>query len=153
MSLYIHKSHNVTVLLYHSVFPAAYRRAVFDAAVDQALRDVCLGIEARYQLKVLEIGTDRDHVHVLVQSVPTDSVTKLVMTIKSGLDRNPGQSLNRPEPITPSSLTAPGWVQERQLPAPPHKARQVRPVAPFQREKLSLGLKHKAFPPTLTRTF
>src|SRR3954469_3253855 len=77
MSLYVHKSHNVTVLLYHLVFPAKYRRAVFDAAVDQALRDVCLGIEARYQLKFLEIGTDRDHVHFLVPSVPTYSVTKL----------------------------------------------------------------------------
>ncbi|MCC8417920.1 MAG: IS200/IS605 family transposase, partial [Rickettsia endosymbiont of Bryobia graminum] len=27
MSKYIHKSHNVTVLLYHMVFPAKYRRA------------------------------------------------------------------------------------------------------------------------------
>src|SRR3954468_24250269 len=83
MSLYVHKSHNVTVLLYHLVFPAKYRRAVFDAAVDQVLRDVWLGIEARYQLKFLEIGTDRDHVHFLVQAVPTYSVTKLVTTIKS----------------------------------------------------------------------
>src|SRR4051795_1840411 len=83
MSLYVHNSHNVTVLLYHLVFPAKYRRAVFDAAVDQVLRDVCLGIEARYQLKFLEIGADRDHVHFLVQSVPTYSVTKLVTTIKS----------------------------------------------------------------------
>ena len=83
MSIYIHKSHNVTVLLYHLVFPAKYRRAVFDAGVDQALRGVCLGIEARYQLKFLEIGTDRDHVHVLGQAVPTYSVTKLVTTIKS----------------------------------------------------------------------
>src|SRR5215204_2996962 len=83
MSLYIHKSHNVTVLLYHLVFPAKYRRAVFDAAVDQALRDVCLGIEARYQLKFLEIGTDKDHVHFLVQSVPTYSPTKIITMIKS----------------------------------------------------------------------
>ncbi|MCU7881275.1 MAG: IS200/IS605 family transposase, partial [Candidatus Thiodiazotropha sp. (ex Lucinoma aequizonata)] len=30
MSEYIHKSHNVTVLMYHLVFPAKYRRAVFD---------------------------------------------------------------------------------------------------------------------------
>ncbi|MCZ6804533.1 MAG: IS200/IS605 family transposase, partial [Proteobacteria bacterium] len=30
MSEYIHKSHNVTVLMYHFVFPAKYRRAVFD---------------------------------------------------------------------------------------------------------------------------
>ncbi|MCC8417180.1 MAG: IS200/IS605 family transposase, partial [Rickettsia endosymbiont of Bryobia graminum] len=29
MSKYIHKSHNVTVLLYHMVFPAKYRRALF----------------------------------------------------------------------------------------------------------------------------
>ncbi|MCU7898531.1 MAG: IS200/IS605 family transposase, partial [Candidatus Thiodiazotropha sp. (ex Lucinoma aequizonata)] len=28
MSEYIHKSHNVTVLMYHLVFPAKYRRAV-----------------------------------------------------------------------------------------------------------------------------
>jgi REP element-mobilizing transposase RayT len=47
------------------------------------LRDVCLQIEDRYQLKFLEIGTDEDHVHFLVQSVPTYPVTKLVTIIKS----------------------------------------------------------------------
>ncbi len=83
MSSHIHKSHDVTVLLYHLVFPAKYRRAVIDATVDQALREVCLEIEARYRLKLLEIGTDEDHVHFLVQSVPTYSVTKLVTIIKS----------------------------------------------------------------------
>ena len=83
MSRYLHESHDVTVLLYHLVFPAKYRRAVIDATVDRALRDVCLEIEARYQLKFLEIGTDEDHVHFLVQSVPTYSVTKLVTIIKS----------------------------------------------------------------------
>src|SRR3954447_14883524 len=83
MSIYVHKSHNVTVLLYPLVFPAKYRRAVIDAAVDQTLREVCLEIEARYQLKFLEIGTDKNHVHFLAQSVPTYSVSKLVTIIKS----------------------------------------------------------------------
>ncbi len=83
MSEYIHKSHNVTVLLYHLVFPAKYRRAVFDEAVDGVLRDICLDLERRYQLKFMEIGTDKDHVHFLVQSVPAYSVTKLVTLIKS----------------------------------------------------------------------
>lgn len=31
---------------------------------------------------LIEIGTDEDHVHFLVQSVPTYSVTKLVTMIK-----------------------------------------------------------------------
>jgi len=83
MSKYIHKSHNVTILLYHLVFPAKYRRAVFDSHVDDVLRDVCLELEKRYQLKFLEVGTDEDHVHFLVQSVPTYSITKLVTFIKS----------------------------------------------------------------------
>ena len=83
MSEYIHKSHNVTVLMYHLVFPAKYRRAVIDAEVDRVVKEVCLEIEKRYQIKFLEIGTDKDHVHFLVESVPTYSVTKLVTMIKS----------------------------------------------------------------------
>jgi REP element-mobilizing transposase RayT len=83
MSRYIHKSHNVTVLLCHLGLPAKHRRAVIDVTIDQVLREACLEIETRCQLKLLEIGTDEDHVHFLVRSVPTYSVTKLVTIIKS----------------------------------------------------------------------
>lgn len=69
------------------VFPAKYRRAVFDDVEDKTLRDVCLELEKRYQLKFLEIGTDEDHVHFLVQSVPSYSVTKLVTVIKRALQQ------------------------------------------------------------------
>ncbi len=83
MSEYIHKSHNVTVLMYHLVFPAKYRKVVFDDTVEDILKEVCLDIEKRYMMKFLEIGTDKDHVHFLIQAVPTYSVTKLVTIIKS----------------------------------------------------------------------
>ena len=83
MSECIHKSHNVTVLLYHLVFPAKYRRVVFDGEVDEVLKEVCLGVADRYQVKFLEIGADKDHVHFLVQSVPMYSVTRLVRIMKS----------------------------------------------------------------------
>jgi REP element-mobilizing transposase RayT len=65
------------------VLPAKYRRVVFDDHVDDVLKEVCLDIEKRYQIKFLEIGTDEDHVHFLVQSVPTYNVTKIVTMIKS----------------------------------------------------------------------
>ncbi|ACP21038.1 hypothetical protein Aasi_1768 [Candidatus Amoebophilus asiaticus 5a2] len=65
------------------VLPAKYRRVVFDKEVDEALKEICIKIEERYQIKFLEIGTDKDHVHMLVQSVPTYSITKLVTLIKS----------------------------------------------------------------------
>ena len=65
------------------MLPAKYRRVVFDDHVDEVLKEVCLDIEKRYQVKFLEIGTDEDHVHFLVQSVPTYHVTKIVTMIKS----------------------------------------------------------------------
>ena len=83
MSRLIHKSHNVSVLLYHAVFPAKYRRVVFDDSVEQVLRSVCLDISLRYEIEFIEIGTDGDHVHFLLQSVPTYSPTKIITLIKS----------------------------------------------------------------------
>ncbi len=83
MSKYIHKKHNVSVIIYHIVCPAKYRRAIFSEKVDKVLKDVCLEIALRYEIVFLEIGVDRDHVHFLVQSVPTYSPKKIVQTIKS----------------------------------------------------------------------
>ena len=101
MSDYIHKSHNVTVLMYHIVFPAKYRRAVIDEQVDTVLKEICLGISERYQVKFLEIGTDKDHAHFLVQSVPTYSVTKIVRMVKNGARDF--------SPLSSSQETTVGW--------------------------------------------
>ncbi len=83
MSTFIRKSHTVSVLLPHAVCGAKYRRSVFDTSVDEVLRDVCLDITARYEIVFIEIGTDRDHVHFLMQSVPTYSPTQIVQMVKS----------------------------------------------------------------------
>ena len=83
MSRFIHKSHNVSVLLYHIVCPAKYRRVVFSPEVDLKLKEICLEISKRYEITFLEIGTDKDHVHFLVQSVPMYSAQKIVQIIKS----------------------------------------------------------------------
>ena len=82
-SRYIYKSHNVSVLLYHLVCPAKYRRVVFSEMVDETLKETCFEISKRYQIYFLEIGTDDNHVHFLVQSVPMYSPTKIVTIIKS----------------------------------------------------------------------
>lgn len=83
MSQYIHKSHNVSVLLYHFVCPAKYRKVIFDEEVDETLKVICLEISKRYEITFLEIGIDKDHVHFLIQSVPRYSVTQIIRIIKS----------------------------------------------------------------------
>ena len=83
MSLYLHKSHNVSCLLYHIVCPAKYRRVVISESVDQTIKNACLEIAKRYDIHFLEIGTDKDHVHFLVQSVPMFLPKNIVQIIKS----------------------------------------------------------------------
>ena len=56
---------------------------MFDQKVDEKLKEICLEIAKRYQIEFIEIGTDKDHVHFLIQSVPTYSPTKIIQTVKS----------------------------------------------------------------------
>lgn len=83
MSRYIHKSHNVSVLMYHIVCPTKYRRVVISKAVDKTIKSTCEEITKRYEIEFIEIGTEGDHVHFLVQSVPSYSATKIIKIIKS----------------------------------------------------------------------
>ena len=80
---HIFKRHNKTLLLYHLVFPMKYRREVLTKEIGESLIEICIGISERYEIQFLEIGYESDHVHFLVQSVPSISVSKLVTLIKS----------------------------------------------------------------------
>lgn len=83
MSDFIHKSHNVSILLYHFVCPTKYRRVVFTETVDCSLKEICLELSKRFEIVFIEIGTDKYHVHFLVQSIPIYSPTRIIQTIKS----------------------------------------------------------------------
>ena len=54
-----------------------------DDEVDRLIKEISLEIEDRYEMYFVEIGTDRDHVHFLVQVVPMMAVSRLVTIIKN----------------------------------------------------------------------
>ena len=83
MSKHIRRSHNVSLLLYHFVCPAKYRKKIFTDPVEQSLKKICAQIEVTYEIKFVEIGADEDHVHFLVQSVPMQSPKRIIQIIKS----------------------------------------------------------------------
>ncbi len=69
--------------MYHIVFPTKYRRVVIEEEVEEEIKKICLEIGKRYEVHFLEIGSDKDHIHFLIQSIPTYQVTKIVGMIKS----------------------------------------------------------------------
>ena len=80
---HIRKSHNKTLLIYHIVCPAKYRRKVFTKEVSQSLKEICLEFGPAYEIHFLEIGIDEDHVHFLIQTTPNISLSNIVKKIKS----------------------------------------------------------------------
>ena len=68
--------------MYHFVFVAKYRRLVITEEVDKVLQQVCIEISKRFEIRFLEIGAESDHVHFLIQSVPSLSPTKIVTVVK-----------------------------------------------------------------------
>ncbi|RLD91925.1 MAG: IS200/IS605 family transposase [Bacteroidetes bacterium] len=83
MSEHIVKRHNKNLLMYHLVLSLKYRRKAVTTSVGNTLKDICQGIEERYEIFFLEIGYEEDHVHFLVQSVPPNCVDEIVRVIKS----------------------------------------------------------------------
>ena len=86
VSEHIRKRHNKKLLLYHLVCPVKYRQKALTEEVEQALKDVCLEIQKRYEIRFIEIGADEDHVHFLLQSVPNlspSTITKIVKSLTS----------------------------------------------------------------------
>ena len=83
MSEHVFKRHNKTLLLYHVVCLAKYRRKVFTEEVESALKETCMGIAERHEIHFVEIGADENHVHFLIQSVPVLSPQRIVQIVKS----------------------------------------------------------------------
>jgi REP element-mobilizing transposase RayT len=66
------------------VCPIKNRRKVLrDKKREEDLKEICKAIEENYEIYFLEIGSDVDHVHFLVQSVPMMRISDMITIIKS----------------------------------------------------------------------
>lgn len=64
-----------------------YRRQILTPEVELSFKDICLEIEQKHEIRFLEIGVADEHVHMLVQGIPTMPVTRMVAIIKSLTER------------------------------------------------------------------
>ena len=80
MGGYIHKSHNKSMLLYHLVCTVKYRRNVLTDEVKTTLVNICMNIQDKYD--DIEIGTNQNHVHMLIQTTPSYSLSQTIRVIK-----------------------------------------------------------------------
>ncbi len=76
---YDRRPHSKYLILYHIIFVTRYRRKILNI-IDIA--SIFRQIELVSNFKIVEIGVDTDHVHLLIQSVPDLSVSQIIRRIK-----------------------------------------------------------------------
>ncbi len=68
---------------YHMVFVVNYRKNLLSNVVSKYLKEVLIRIGQRYYLGFHAIGTDEDHLHILVEAAPRYSPSQVMMICKS----------------------------------------------------------------------
>lgn len=69
--------------MYHLVCPAKYRRNIFTDEVTKSLLLICFEITEKHEIEFIEIGTDGDHVHFLIQGIYRMSPLEIVNIVKN----------------------------------------------------------------------
>lgn len=82
MHKYQHRRHNKNLLMVHIIFATKYRKPILVGSVRedvmQSIYDTC----TQYHWYIKKMETDKNHIHLLIQYNPTDSITKLVSRLK-----------------------------------------------------------------------
>lgn len=77
------KNHSKFLIKYHIIFVCKYRRQVLkNVVLDESVKQVLFDIanESDFNIEVME--TDKDHVHILVSSIPRLSPLQIVRKFK-----------------------------------------------------------------------
>ena len=72
---------------YHLVFPVKYRKALLREEIAAACKMLAYEIAERYELTIEQLGTDGDHIHLLVSFHPKYSIGQFVRIFKSNVAR------------------------------------------------------------------
>ena len=79
---YQHRRHNKNLLMAHIILVTKYRKKLFLGAfrddAKQYLYETC--VKHHWYIKRME--SDKDHVHILLQYNPSDSITRIVSILK-----------------------------------------------------------------------
>ena len=67
--------------MYHIIFVCKYRRKV-PSGIDSELKEVIKLISENSDFEILEMETDKDHIHLLVKSEPKISTLSIVRRLK-----------------------------------------------------------------------
>ena len=78
------KNRHKYLLQYHIIFVCKYRKKLFISEnISNAIKQLSYDICRKYNIIIKYMETDKDHIHYMIETEPTMSVSKAVNLIKS----------------------------------------------------------------------
>ena len=74
--------HNKNLLYVHLIFVVKYRKPLLTGGVADDIKQYLYEISTRHHWYIIRMESDRDHIHVLLQYPPGDSISRIVTTLK-----------------------------------------------------------------------
>ena len=78
------QGHSVYYIRYHLVIATKYRRKILKDGFGEYLKKLIIGISRQLpEIEIIEVNTDRDHVHMLLSIPPKFSISEVVKEVKA----------------------------------------------------------------------
>ena len=81
---YHHRGHSKTKLLVHLVFVTKYRKPILTGSFGIDVKQMLFESAKRHHWYIQAMETDKDHIHILLQYPPGDSIWHIVSILKQG---------------------------------------------------------------------
>jgi putative transposase len=75
--------HSVYCLQFHLVICIKYRHKILTGDIEHRLKEIIKNIATKSDVKIIEMETNLDHIHILFSSKPTVILSRFVNSIKS----------------------------------------------------------------------
>ena len=72
--------HNLKV---HLIFVCKYRKKLLTGGIEANIKNIIKEIEVSSDFEIIEMETDKDHIHMMIQYIPRVSISSIVNRIKS----------------------------------------------------------------------
>ena len=78
---YKNKNHSKFILTYHIIFTCKYRKKLL-IKYGEDVKQIMYDISKRYDFDIKEMEVDKDHIHMMISSVPKISPLQIVRVLK-----------------------------------------------------------------------
>ena len=78
---YKSKNHSKFILTYHIIFVCKYRKKLL-IKYGEDVKQIMYDISKRYDFDIKEMEVDKDHIHMMIESVPKISPLQIVRVLK-----------------------------------------------------------------------